>query len=81
MRRHSVKKVDKMTKLASEKVANSLIEELHLLVDQSIDSMSSTELKAFEKKRKKIMAGAKRHESDSGAPRETGEPERQALRA
>ena len=59
----------------------SLLNELDQLVDQSIDAMTPAQLKKFRSDRKKIMAGVKRRAADSRAPRESGEQERQALRA
>lgn len=62
-----------MTTLTPEKKTMSLLEELDVFVDQSIDSMSPRELKAFEKKRKRIMLGVGCPVIDSGVPRGSDE--------
>ncbi len=82
MTRHPMKGEGKMSNLTSENPdAASSLDELYTLIDQSIDSMSVAQLKALEKKRKKIMAGVKRRESDEGAPHEIDRQKTQALRA
>ena len=63
------------------KLKTPLFEELDALVDQSIDSMSPRQLKAFEKKRKKIMSKARCRPLDSPAPRESEEQKTSALPA
>ena len=70
-----------MANSATENRAGPFLEELYTRIDQSIDSMSAAQLKTLEKKRKKIMAGVKRRESDEGAPREIDGQKTQALRA
>jgi hypothetical protein len=49
-----------MTTPVAQKRSASLLKQLDALVDQSIDSMSSAELREFEGKRKKIMADSRR---------------------
>jgi hypothetical protein len=70
-----------MTTSMAEKRTTSLLEELDAFVDQSIDSMSPTELKEFEKKRKRIMVDVSCPETDSGVPRGNGEQGTRVLQA
>lgn len=65
----------------SAKMTSSFLAEMDALVDQSIDSMSSKQLKEFKKKRKKIMADCRSRAASSSAPRENEESEKRALRA
>jgi hypothetical protein len=61
--------------------SKSLLEDLDALVDQSINAMTPAQLKKFRRDRKKIMEGVRRRAADSPALRESGEQEKQALRA
>jgi hypothetical protein len=63
------------------KIRTPLFEELDALVDQSIDSMSSKQLKEFEKKRKKIMSKVRCHAIDLPALRESEEQATPVLQA
>ena len=72
---------DEITMSIAEKRSAPLLKQLDTFVDQSIDSMSSKELREFENKRKEIMANARRRATDSGVLRETDEQDARALQA
>jgi len=70
-----------MTRSAADANEQAFLQDLDTLVDRSIDAMSPSEFRKFEKSSKKIMADIRLRANDSSESRETAQPDPTALGA